>query len=154
MIVVFVVWCVEIVGFSFSEGLRILTQKPGVREETDSSKLQKFPGVMLFFFEGFARVSSLSMMSCAVFFGRNKTLYPPMRVGHLKGHNIEFISLVLRISRQFRHKYVQSKVVKSMFRFIRQISYVSTIHFLFNQSHFHYCLLLWLLLRSYRSYRI
>ena len=29
-----VVWSVEIVGFSFSEGLRILTRKPGVREGT------------------------------------------------------------------------------------------------------------------------
>ena len=30
-----VVWCVEIVGISFSEGLRILTRKPGDREETE-----------------------------------------------------------------------------------------------------------------------
>ena len=32
MIVVLVVWCAKIAGFSFSEGLRILTQKP--EEET------------------------------------------------------------------------------------------------------------------------
>ena len=39
------------------------------------------------------------------------------------------------MSRQFRHKYIQSKVGKSMFDFIRQISYVSKIHFLFDQSY-------------------
>ena len=31
-----------------------------------------------------------------------------------------------------------------MFHFIRHFSYVSTIHFLFNQSCFHYYLLLWI----------
>ena len=63
-----------------------------------------------------------------------------------KGHNNEFIRLVLHMSRQFRHKYVQLKIGKSMFHFIRQISHVSMTHILFNQSHFHYYLLLWLLL--------
>ena len=71
---------------------------------------------------------------------------------HLKGNNNEFIRLVLQISRQFRHKHVQSKVEKSNFYFILQISYVGTIHFPFNQSCFHYYSLLWLLLRSYRFY--
>ena len=76
------------------------------------------------------------------------------KYGHSKGHNNEFIMLVLHMSRKFHHKYVQLKVGKSMFYFIRQISYVSTIHFPFNQSYFHYYLLLWLLLSSYRFYRI
>ena len=48
------------------------------------------------------------------------------------------------MSRQFHHKYVQPKVEKSMFHFIRLISYVSKIHFLFNQSYFHYYLLSWI----------
>ena len=76
------------------------------------------------------------------------------KYGHSKAHNNEFIRLVLNMSRQFRHKNVQSKVGKSMFHFIRHFSYVSKIHFLFNQSYLHYYLLLWLLFRSYRSYRI
>ena len=74
MIVVLVVWCVEIVWFYFSGGLRILTRKPGVREETDSSKLKKLPDVMRSFFDGFATISSLSMMSCAFFRGVNNSL--------------------------------------------------------------------------------
>ena len=40
------------------------------------------------------------------------------------------------MSQQFCHKYVQSKVGKSMFHFIHQISYLRTIHFLFNQLYF------------------
>ena len=64
-----VVWCVEIFGFYFSDGLRILTRKPGVREETDASKLQKLPDVMRSFFDGFATIYSLSMTSCAIFSG-------------------------------------------------------------------------------------
>ena len=74
--------------------------------------------------------------------------------GHSKGNNNEFIMLALHMFRKFNHKYVQLKVGKSMFYFIRQISYVSTIHFLFNQSYFHYYSLLRLLLQFYRLYRI
>ena len=74
--------------------------------------------------------------------------------GHSNGNNNEFIRLVLHMSWQFRHEYVQSKVGKSMFHFIRQIPYVSTINFLINQSYFHYYLLLWILLWSYRLYLI
>ena len=55
------------------------------------------------------------------------------KYGHSNGHNNEFIRLVLHMFWQFRHNYVQSKVGKSMFHFIHQISYVSTIDFLFNQ---------------------
>ena len=75
------------------------------------------------------------------------------KYGHSKAHNNEFIRLVLNMSRQFRHKNVQSRVGKSMFHFIRHFSYVSKIHFLFNQSYLHYYFLLWFLFRSYRSYR-
>ena len=53
LIVVFVVWGVEIVWFSFSEGLRILGGKPDVREETDFSKWQKLLDVMRYFFKWF-----------------------------------------------------------------------------------------------------
>ena len=45
------------------------------------------------------------------------------------------------MSWQFRHKYVQSKVEKSIFHFIRLFSYVSTTHF-FSISHIYiimYC---------------
>ena len=62
------------------------------------------------------------------------------KYGHSKGDNNEFIMSVLHMYRKFHHKYVHSKVWKSMFYFIRQSSYVSTIHFLFNQSYFHYLL--------------
>ena len=53
---------------------------------------------------------------------------------HSKVHNNEFIRLVIHMSRQFCHEYVQSKVGTSMFRFIHNFSYVSTIHF-FSVSH-------------------
>ena len=67
MIVVLVLWCVEIVRFYFSEGLRILTRKPGVREETGFWRnCLPVHDVMRSFFEGFATISSLSMTSCAV----------------------------------------------------------------------------------------
>ena len=68
------------------------------------------------------------------------------KYGHSKGHNKEFIRLVLPMSWQFRHKYVQSKVGKSIFHFIHQIAFVSTTVFLFNHSYFHDYLLLWILL--------
>ena len=42
---------------------------------------------------------------------------------HPKRYNNEFIRLVIHIYWQFRHNNVHSKVLKSMFNFIRQISY-------------------------------
>ena len=47
------------------------------------------------------------------------------------------------MSRKLDHNYVHSKVRKSMFHFICQISYLSTIRSLFNQSYIHHYLLLW-----------
>ena len=47
------------------------------------------------------------------------------------------------MSQKFHHKYVQSKLGKSIFHFIDQISYLITIDFPFNQLYFHYYLLLW-----------
>ena len=41
-----------------------------------------------------------------------------------------------------------------MFHFIRQISYISTIHIIFNFSYFYFYLLLWFLFRSYWSFWI
>ena len=55
------------------------------------------------------------------------------KYGHSKGNNNEFIRLVIHMSRRFHHKYVQLEVEKLIFDFIRQISYVSTIRFLFSQ---------------------
>ena len=46
------------------------------------------------------------------------------------------------MSRQCHHKYVQFKVWKSMFHFIHQILYISTIYFIFIQSYFYYYWLL------------
>ena len=62
--------------------------------------------------------------------------------------------IILRISWQLHHKCVQSKFGKSLSCFIRQIAYVSTINFLFNQEYLHYYLLLWFLIRSYWSFWI
>ena len=54
MIIVLVVLCVEIVGFYFSEGLRILTRKPGDREETGFLRnCQPVHDVMRSFFGGY-----------------------------------------------------------------------------------------------------
>ena len=75
MIGVLVVWCVEIVGFSFSEGLRILTRKPGDREETGFWRnCLPVHDVMRSFFEGFATISSLSITSCTVFLGGHNSI--------------------------------------------------------------------------------
>ena len=67
----FVAWRAHwIVGFSFSEGLRILTRKLGDREEIGFWRnCLPVHDVMRSFFEGFATISSLSMTSCAVFPG-------------------------------------------------------------------------------------
>ena len=57
-------------------------------------------------------------------------------------HNNVSISLVIHISRQLYHMYVHLTYSKPMSRFIHQITYIVTIHFLLNQSYFHYYLLL------------
>ena len=62
---------------------------------------------------------------------------------HLKGKNNIFIRLVLHIYWQFHHTYVHLKISKSIFHFIRNISYISKIHFVFNHSYFHYYSLLY-----------
>ena len=61
---------------------------------------------------------------------------------HSKGHNSVLVWLVPHISRQFHHTWIQLKVSKSMFHFMHQISYISKMHLLLNQSYFHSCLLL------------
>ena len=48
---------------------------------------------------------------------------------HPNGHNNKYIMLVLHMSHQSYHKYVLSKVLKSMLPFMSQILYISTIHF-------------------------
>ena len=65
----------EIVGFSFSEGLRTLTRKPGVRKETGF--LRNFlpvHDIMRSFFGEFATISSLYMTPCDVFLGGGDSL--------------------------------------------------------------------------------
>ena len=54
------------------------------------------------------------------------------KYGHSKGHNYEFIRLVLHMSHQFHDKYVQSHFGKLLFHFLGQISYVSMIYFILN----------------------